>query len=454
MNQAPNRKHTGRAPSLESSGKRREINPLRLTGHYSRIRKKIAWILLAVFFVTPWIEISGKPFIRLDVAHDSYWLFFQMWHQTDAIFFIAIPALLVLVLFLATALKGRIWCGYACPQTVFLDWMVRPIEEFFEGNAYNRIAASKRGRTNAEKLKKLAKHLVFASIAIIVGNVSIMYFYGPEAVLTWMTTSPVLHPFEFGLMSFIGAAFYFDFAWFREQFCSFLCPYARFQAILMDESSPSVHYDVNRGDPRGKSKTSGDCIDCNLCVRVCPTGIDIRNGLQLECIQCLRCVDACNSIMTSLGRKPELISYTSTGTNANHSKVFSRVTLYSILLVGLIITVAFGFANRRTVEIFITRQAGQPTASYGESTYANFFQVRLTNLSSDVVPISLTSPQNDINILCGNCNQPLKAFEVKRASLVVRFKEDIQSKEIPIKFRYGDHSQELTLPIIFNNNGD
>lgn len=449
------RQKTVRAPSLLASGKRKTIEPVRLDGYYASQRRRLSWLLFVIYLVAPWIKIDERPLILLDFTKDSYWVFFTIWHRTDAFYLLAVLLLLLISLFIATAIKGRIWCGYACPQTVFLDWLIRPLEEFFEGNAYKRAAARGKKKGSVAWLRKIAKHTSFLFRGFIVGNTALMYFTGPSKLFEWIQSSPSANPAAFGMMMGITALFYFDFAWFREQFCSFVCPYARFQAILLDEDSPTVHYKEERGEARGRGKNKGDCIDCGLCVRVCPTGIDIRDGLQLECIQCLRCVDACNSVMTSLKRPKDLISWGSPTTSAAKSQKHAssailkpRLLVYAAVTAALLGICTYSIVNRKDVEFTLIRQPGSALTNISDSTSANVFQIRITNTTSRDISLTVKSADEKIQVICGACQSPITAFASKRASLVLSFDRTDFVKEVSLVFTYGEKEELIRIPII------
>ena len=289
---------------MDRSGRRRWLYPDRRPGLYATRRKFTAFILIGLYLVGPWLSWNGNPLLRLDVFEKKAYLFGYVLRVNEAGILAPFFATMALVLLLATSVKGRIWCSYACPQTVFVEWLIRPIEEWVEGSAHHRRRIDAGPRTFIIYFKKAVKHLLFLIIAAIVANTFVSFFVGPDRVVHWMTAPPTEHPIPFLAMMSVMLGFYADLAWFREQFCAFLCPYARFQSVMLDSATPTVAYDAKRGDPRGRGESKGDCIDCGLCVRVCPTGIDIRQGLQLECITCARCIDACHMVMPNLERKP------------------------------------------------------------------------------------------------------------------------------------------------------
>jgi cytochrome c oxidase accessory protein FixG len=410
-------------PTWTPSGKRLWVFPHRLPGKHASRRKWVAIFLLFVFLVVPWLEWRGMPFLRFDIRHNSIFVFSQLFRLTDATYLLFLFLAIGFGLFFVTAYRGRVFCGYICPQTVFLDWLIRPIEEWIEGPSSKRRLMNSKGLNSKQKLRRLIKHIIFFFIAVVLSHNLIAFFIKPSELAEWMTGDPRSHFIAFGFSAFIAIVLYFDFAYVREQFCSFLCPYARFQSILVDRHTPAVSYDLNRGEPRGKL-SGGDCIDCKLCVRVCPAGIDIRNGTQLECIQCMRCVDACDSVMVNLERKPGLVRMASYrdifGGSAPKFKI--RPLIYgSIVLISALLAVA-RFSGRKNVTVYVTRQSG---AIYGElpnGEIMNSFKFALANTTHEPQNINLRIIDNSAGkIICGVCDVPLQAFQALPAPVIFVF---------------------------------
>ncbi|HEX6764890.1 MAG TPA: cytochrome c oxidase accessory protein CcoG, partial [Polyangiaceae bacterium] len=279
---------------------------------------------------------------------------------------------------LATAVVGRAWCGWACPQTVYLEFLYRPIERWFEGgNGAERRSGG---------IRSFAKYACFFAISVLIGNTFLAYFVGTDALVRWVLQSPFEHPEPFLVMAAVSGLAFFDFAYFREQMCTVACPYARLQSVLLDRRSLVVGYDARRGEPRSKGKSvpgSGDCIDCGACVKTCPTGIDIRKGLQLECIACTQCADACDSIMARIKKPAGLIRYAAQASleSGEAVRVFRpRVAIYAGILLVLLIALVATAATKTEAEVMVLRAVGAPF-ELRDGLATNQIRVKIQNRS-------------------------------------------------------------------------
>ncbi|MBT7893261.1 MAG: cytochrome c oxidase accessory protein CcoG, partial [Deltaproteobacteria bacterium] len=316
--------------NIDATGKRHRIYPQDITGKFTRIRTKLAYLLILIYLLPPWLKINGLPVIQLNIPDRQFVLFGSIFWPQDVQYLVFIFILAGLFLFFITALLGRVWCGWACPQTIFLEFVLRRIEYWIEGNRTDQIKLDKSPWTPSKFTKKAIKHLLFLLVAAVVSNTFLAYFTGVDSLLQWISSPPWENWTAFLFMLFFLFAFYFDLAHFQEQYCILVCPYARFQSALIDSQTIQVMYDPRRGEPRGRrSKVTGDCIDCSACIRACPTGIDIRNGSQLECIGCTRCIDACDRIMTRIKKPKGLIRYESElGLAGEKPSVISAILKY------------------------------------------------------------------------------------------------------------------------------
>lgn len=397
-------------------GRRVWIYPNMPRGRFHRARSILAVLLLAFLFGAPFIKINRHPVLLLDVIERKFYLFgLTFWPQDFYIFVLMAIALVVFIL-LFTAVLGRLFCGWVCPQTIFMEMVFRKIEYFIEGSASRRRRLDQ-GPVSAEKfIKKTSKHSIFFLISFVIGNTFLAYFIGIDSLFAVITASPSLHVVGFISMIAFSSAFYWVFAWFREQVCTMVCPYGRLQSVLVDSNSLIVAYDYNRGEPRRKyiedkeRAGSGHCIECNACVKVCPTGIDIRNGLQLECVHCTACMDACDRVMDGLKLPRGLIRYTSQNIleAGRRFLVTARIAVYGILFFLLSFLIMFLVAGRGDVETTILRTPGSLFERTSDGAIGNLYNLKIVNKTSRVVDIELRlrSPQGEIRMVGGAAAVP------------------------------------------------
>ena len=386
--------------SINADGSRNRIHPAPVKGRF-QLRKKLIWLVLIVIYVVlPWIEIGGKPAVLIDIARRHFYLFGQTYNAQDfwlAFFFVTGIGF---ALFVISALFGRLWCGYACPHTVFLEGVFRRLEKWIEGTPRKRRELDK-GPWNAEKIvKRGGKYVAFLAISLFLSHTFLSYFMPVDEVFMAIVSPPNENLTAFLFVLAFTAIIFVNFTWFREQLCIVICPYGRLQGSLYDQHTINVAYDQTRGEPRGKPGAQpgtqpGDCIDCYRCVAVCPTGIDIRNGTQLECIGCADCVDACDAVMDKLGKPRGLVRYDSLAGLEGQPRRFwrPRVGLYAVLLL-LGITVFTIAATRRTeFEANLLRMQTSPWQIDGD-TITNPLTLHLVNkypASRDVPDRSATA---------------------------------------------------------------
>jgi cytochrome c oxidase accessory protein FixG len=330
------------------------------------------------------------------------------WPQDFHLFALTMIALIVFII-LFTAVFGRVWCGWACPQTIFMEMVFRKIEYWIEGDAHKQRALNKAPWTANKFLKKFSKHLVFFGLSFIIGNTLLAYIIGVDELFKIITDPPREHIGGLTAMILFSGGFYFIFSHFREQACTMVCPYGRLQGVLLDSNSIVVAYDFKRGEPRGKIKKEqerynfGDCVDCHLCVQVCPTGIDIRDGTQLECVNCTACIDACNNVMERVGFSKGLIRYTSLNgiEKGQRLKITPRIIGYSVLLAGLITFLTFLLLSRSTVEATILRTPGVLYQEVEETKIQNLYNVKIANKSFGRLSITLKllEPEGEIYLV-------------------------------------------------------
>ena len=368
-------------PTLNADGTRNRIRPRLYDGRLYRARRAVAWGLMALFIGLPLLRVHGKPAMLLDVIHRQFVFFGHTYLATDGVLLMFLMLSIFVSVVLVTALVGRAWCGWGCPQTVYMEFLFRPIERWFEGRRENQLRIDQQGGGG----RRAAKNVVYLLLAFLLANVFLSYFVGTDALRHWMLEAPSQHLGGFGVVMVTTGLVFFDFAYFREQMCTVICPYARIQSVLLDPKSLLIGYDARRGEPRskGKAKTEGhgDCIDCQACVVTCPTGIDIRKGLQLECIACGQCADACDSIMTRIKKPVGLIRYSSQqslATGAPTSKLRARVAIYAMVLAGLVTALLLVGRARPTAEVTILRGLGAPFSVSGDEV-VNQLRLKVVN---------------------------------------------------------------------------
>ncbi|MBT0810542.1 cytochrome c oxidase accessory protein CcoG [Litoribacter ruber] len=388
--------------TVDQSGKRVWLYPKMPKGKFTNCRHVVNSILLILLFAGPFIRINEQPVLMLNILERKFIIFGQIfWPQDFYLFGLAMIVIVVFVV-LFTVVYGRIFCGWICPQTIFMEGVFRRIEYWIEGDWTARKKLDKQ-EWNAEKVwKKGIKHLIFLLISFLISNTFLAYIIGSEELLKIITEPPTEHLSGFiAILAFTGA-FYGVFAFFREQVCTNVCPYGRLQGVLLDKKSIVVAYDYKRGENRGKFRKNedrqaslkGDCVDCSLCVSVCPTGIDIRNGTQLECINCTACIDACDSIMDNVGLAKGLIRYDSEENIAEGKSGFHwnvRSIAYTVVLI-VISTLLTGLLFIRTeIDATILRTPGMMPQSHEDGRVSNLYNYKIINKTNKEMILEMES---------------------------------------------------------------
>ncbi len=334
--------HEERLGTTDELGHRVFLHPEEVKGVWRSRRTLFYWVLIFIFLVLPWIHFNGKQIILLDLATREFTFFGSTFYAHDAPMLIMILLGFVFTMAFVTSIWGRVWCGWACPQTVFIDAIYRKIEQFIEGNSYQRTKLDE-ANWNLNKLaRRSLKWFLYTIVSLHIAHSLIGYFVGTRFLLDVSTHNPSENMNLFLTVMFVSSVFLFDFGWFREQFCIIACPYGRIQSVMMDQNSLVVAYDTKRGEPRRAKDVpkdqQGDCVNCFACVRSCPTGIDIRRGTQLECIACTNCIDACDDIMTKLKKNTGLIRYdTENGLNGQPSKKLKTRSVIYLTIIAIIV---------------------------------------------------------------------------------------------------------------------
>jgi cytochrome c oxidase accessory protein FixG len=435
-----------RLSTISEQGDRLWVYPKRPKGKLYTRRIIFSYALLLFFFIGPFIRIKGDPLLLLNILERKFIIFGVIFWPQDFHLFVLSMITLIVFIVLFTVVYGRLFCGWVCPQTVFMEFVYRQIEYFIEGNNSRQRKLDSQPM-NFEKIwKKSIKHIVFFVFSFLIICTFVAYILGSEHLESLFSDKFSKNAgLFFGILAF-SAIHYFIFAKFREQVCIIACPYGRLQGVLLDHNSIQVSYDYKRGEPRGKhnplenreSAGKGDCIECGSCESVCPTGIDIRNGSQMECINCTACMDACDAVMHRINKPKGLIRYASERTIAEGTKlrVNGRVIFYSVILTGLLALVAYLFTIRTDVETTILRLQGSMFQEYDSLHYSNIYSVQIVNKTRKELPVEilLDEPSGEIKMM----GDPLivKKGEVGEANfLVVIPKSEVTSSQTKVEFR-------------------
>lgn len=419
--------------TVDEKGKRIWIYPKRPAGRYHNWRILVTIVLLSIFFAGPFIKIGGQPLLLLNFIERKFVIAGQVFWPQD--FFLLALTLITLFVFiiLFTVVFGRVWCGWACPQTLFMEMVFRKIEYWIEGNAQSQRRLDQQP-WNAEKiLKKTSKQIIFIIISVVIAHTAMAYLIGVEETLAIVQTSPLDHLSGFiGLVAFT-AIFYGVFARFREQACIAVCPYGRLQGVLLSKDSIVVAYDWLRGEPRGRLKkheqrTQGDCIDCKLCVHVCPTGIDIRNGTQLECVNCTACIDACDDVMVKIGKPKGLIRFASFNSIQNGIKkiITPRVIGYTLVLTALAGFLSFMVFTRSVIETTMLKVPGTLYNKTEDGYITNLYNVEFVNKTFEDknLELRIESPSSAILQQTGERLLQVPAEDMLKTVMIIKIPSD------------------------------
>lgn len=407
--------------TVNEQGGRNWIYPKKPSGRYYKARNIVALFLLAFFFSGPFIEINGHPLLMINILERQFVIFgVAFWPQDLHLLVFGMLTFIVgIVLF--TAIFGRLFCGWACPQTIFMEMVFRRIEYWIEGDSNDQIRLN-RAPWNAEKIfKKGSKHAIFYSMAFLISNLFLAYVIGKDAWFQLVTDPPSQHVAGLSSMIIFSGVFYGVFAFMREQVCHFVCPYGRMQSVMLDNNSINVMYDYIRGESRAKigdrnkietrkatladlgfseEAQFGDCIDCNQCVKVCPMGIDIRNGTQLECTHCTACIDACDDIMDKIDKPRGLIRYSSENAIKQEQRkvITPRVIAYSAVMFVLLSVFIVLMTLRSDLETTILRERGTLYQELPDNRFSNIYTIKVINKTFDEIDyeLQLISPVGEI----------------------------------------------------------
>lgn len=461
--------------TVDEQGKRKWVYPKEPSGKFYNYRKIVSYILLVFLFTGPFLRINGQPVLLLNVLERKFVILgTTFWPQDFHLFGLAMITLVVFIV-LFTVVFGRIFCGWICPQTIFMEMVFRRIEYWIEGSDSQQKKLSAAPWDMNKIIKRGGKLVIFFIISFIIGNTFLAYIIGSDEWIKLVTEPVSQNIGGFSAMMAFSAVFFFVFAYMREQVCVAVCPYGRLQGVMLDPNSIVVHYDFVRGEPRGKIRKAknnkkkpttaapnpllaiqdavseaaaipevanvevpplGDCIDCGLCVKVCPTGIDIRNGTQLECVNCTACIDACDEVMVKVKRPTGLIRYASYN-NIEKQEKFSftpRVTAYSVVLVGLIGLLGFLLSGRNPVEATVLRTPGKLFYEVGTDTISNLYNYNITNKTVKAMDLTL-KVKDEVGVLqmIGNPIITIEEQGIAKGSFFIKIpKDELKDRKTPL----------------------
>jgi len=450
---------------LETDGKRHWIYAKKVSGKYYSLRTVVALILIGFLFSAPFIKVNGYPLVLLNIFERQFALFGSVFHPQDLYLFALAMIIGVVAICLFTVIFGRIFCGWICPQTIFMEMIFRRIDRLIEGDA-NQQRKLDAMSWNAEKItKKSLKHLLFFSFSFLVAHTFLSYLIGIDKLWEMLQQTPLQHPIAFASLLVFTLLFYAVFAHLRELACIVACPYGRLQSVLLDKNSLVVAYDYLRGEPRGKiSKNTtqtlekGACIDCKLCVQVCPTGIDIRNGTQLECVNCTACIDACDEVMIKTNQPTGLIGYytanqiedKSSRTPQNVIKPYlpitTRTVAYSILLVILLGILGGLLFMRQEVQFTVLRMPGSLYQKLDDGTIANMYQLEVVNKTPFVKQIVVQGKTSSVSVV-GTPDNTLKieGGAVEKYTVLIKMSPDqIKSNSFKTTIEFWENNKLIS----------
>ena len=429
--------------TIKKDGHRNWVFAKKPHGAFYNARTIVSILYLIVFFTLPWIKYEGDPLFLLNILERKFILFgVVFWPQDFFLFGLAMLTFIVFIV-LFTVVFGRIFCGWVCPQTIFMEMVFRKIEYWIDGDAEKQKRLKTQPWNQEKIIKRTAKFLAFFTLSFIIANYFLAYLIGMDNVMLYVKEGIITHIGTFIPLVIFTLVFFGVYWRFREQACLIVCPYGRLQGVMLDPNSIVVAYDYVRGEPRGKLKKeqetkTGDCIDCNDCVRVCPTGIDIRNGTQLECVNCTACIDACDAIMKKVNRPTGLIRYASENNIAKNEKVkfTPRIAGYTIVLAILLTVLGLLFFTRSEVQANVMRAQGMLYQKQGDNRISNLYNIQLVNKTRKDIPVTLKLEDDELN---GEIKMVGKDMVISKGSIgdgvffVIVDKNKIQHRKTKIK---------------------
>lgn len=437
-----------RVTTIDNDGSRIFLHPADVKGKFTTARRWFGYVLIVLYLVLPWIPVKGHPALFLDIANRRFHILGTTFTAQDLWLTFFLITGVGFSLFVLSALFGRLWCGWACPQTVFLEHVYRRIERWIEGDAAKRRRLDKAPWTTAKVIKRCVKHFAFVLVSLVIAHSFSALFVSWPQLWGWMLNSPLEHWSAFLFIIVTSGALYFNFAWFREQLCLVICPYGRLQSALADDDTLLIGYDEKRGEPRGKATLTGigDCVDCNRCVQVCPTGIDIRQGLQIECIGCAACIDACDTIMTKLGRPTGLIRYDSLNGLSGRKRRFirPRIFLYLALIAVGASVMLFSISRITSANMNVVRMTGAPYF-ITDNGLRNQYMVRVINKTEELAEYRLVALAEGQQFTAQGIDEPLhvKPMEELLRPLVISISKEDYHGQFPLELQLLNEAGEV-----------
>lgn len=448
-----------RVSTVTEKGERNWVYATKPKGKWYNYRKIIAIFYLAVFFIMPFVKVNDLPFMMVNVLKGKFILFSKIfWPQDFFIFAIGMISFIIFIIIFTIAF-GRLFCGWVCPQTIFMEFVFRPIEWLIEGSPSQQKKLNESDDSTSKYLKKALKHFLFFAISFVIAHTFLSYILGVDEIIK-IIKEPVSEHLGLlgGLLIFTGF-FYAVFAFVRDIVCTTICPYGRLQGVMTDTNTMSISYDYQRGEPRelfkkNQERQAGDCISCNKCVHVCPIGIDIRNGPQMECVGCTACIDACNSVMDLMHWDLGLIRYASENeiSTGNKFVITTRIKAYIVLLVVLIGVMSAMIFTRRTIDAYVSKASGQLYQTMPNGNISNLFEAKIINKTKANVPVEFKLEKIDgVVKLIGSDKISLKPEDVTKCSFFLEIpKTKVTKHSMPIEIGlYSNGLKIQTLKIKF-----
>lgn len=441
-----------RIATVDETGKRKWIYAYQPKGKFYNIRTVLSVLYFLIFFGLPFVEIDGRPLFQFNIPEAKFIIFGKIFWPQDFFIFGLTMVTFVFFIILFTAAFGRLFCGWACPQTNFMEMMFRRVEYWALGDAPAQRQLKKAPWTGKKIFKVGIKHVLFFLLSFIIANFFLAYIIGIKELEEIITEPVTEHVAGFASIIVFSGVFYGVYAFFREQACTVVCPYGRLQSVLLDKNSMIVAYDYKRGEPRGNFKKQaelnlGDCIDCHQCVKVCPTGIDIRNGVQMECVGCTACIDACNRIMDSIDKPRGLIRYASENSIAKGEllRYTTRMKLYTALCFFLLAVLSVILITRKDVDATIIRTAGMLYQERGHDSISNLYNIRMVNKTNKnlEIEVRLTNVQGRIHMVGSPMIKMAKEAQAAGTFFIVLPKGYVKERKTIIRLSIFKNGKEI-----------